>query len=44
MSIVDRLKCTWLSHRDLGQLFDRLLGHDESGFDVFLSVSGNDGT
>ena len=42
--MADRLKCTWLSHRDLGQLVDRLLGHDEPGFDIFWGVSGNDGT
>ena len=42
--MADRLKCTWLSHRDLSQLVDRLLGHDEPGFDVFWGVSGNDGT
>jgi len=42
--MADRLKCTWLSHRDLGQLVDRLLGHDEPGFDVYWGVSGNDGT
>lgn len=39
-----RLKCTWLSHRDLGQLIDRCLQHDAPGYDTFWGVSGNDGT
>lgn len=39
----DRLKCTLLSHRNLGQLVDLLLGHDERGFDIFWGVSDNDG-
>ena len=42
--LVDRLKCTWLSHRDLGQLVDRCLRDDAVDFDVFWGVSDNDGT
>jgi len=40
----DRLKCTWLSHRDLGQLVDLCLQDDTVEFDVFWGVSGNAGT
>lgn len=39
-----RLKCTWLSHRDLGQLVDRCLADESTVYDVFWGVSGNDGT
>lgn len=42
--MADRLKCTWLSHRDLGQLVDRCLQDDSVEYDVFWGVSGNDGT
>jgi len=42
--IADRLKCTWLSHRDLGQLVDRCLQDDTVEYDVFWGVSDNDGT
>lgn len=40
----DRLKCTWLSHRDLGHLVDRCLQDDGVEYDVFWGVSDNDGT
>jgi NAD+ dependent glucose-6-phosphate dehydrogenase len=42
--MADRLKCTWLSHRDLGQLVDRCLQDETVEYDVFWGVSGNDGT
>jgi len=42
--MADRLKCTWLSHRDLGQLVDRCLRDDTVEYDAFWGVSGNDGT
>ncbi|MFO8116177.1 MAG: NAD(P)-dependent oxidoreductase [Halorubrum sp.] len=42
--MVDRLKCTWLSHRDLGQLIDACLRDETVDYDVFWGVSGNDGT
>lgn len=42
--MADRLKCTWLSHRDLGQLVDRCLQDDSVEHDVFWGVSDNDGT
>lgn len=41
--MADRLKATWLSHRDLGQLVERCLRDDSVEFDVFWGVSGNDG-
>jgi nucleoside-diphosphate-sugar epimerase len=41
--MADRLKATWLSHRDLGQLIDRCLRDDSVDFDVFWGVSDNDG-
>lgn len=42
--MADRLKCTWLSHRDLGQLVDRCLQDETVDYDVFWGVSDNDGT
>ena len=42
--MADRLKCTWLSHRDLGRLVDRCLTDDTVTYDVFWGVSDNDGT
>lgn len=42
--MADRLKCTWLSHRDLGQLVDACLQDETVEYDVFWGVSGNDGT
>jgi len=42
--VTDRLKCTWLSHRDLGQLVDLCLQDDTVEYDVFWGVSDNDGT
>ena len=42
--LADRLKCTWLSHRDLGQLVDRCLQDDTVEYDVFWGVSDNRGT
>lgn len=41
--MADRLKATWLSHRDLGQLVERCLDDDTVDFDVFWGVSDNDG-
>jgi hypothetical protein len=42
--LADRLKCTWLSHRDLGQLVDCCLQDDSVDYDAFWGVSDNDGT
>ena len=42
--MADRLKCTWLSHRDLGQLVDACLQDETVNYDVFWGVSDNDGT
>lgn len=42
--MADRLACTWLSHRDLGQLVDRCLTDNTVTYDVFWGVSDNDGT
>lgn len=42
--LADRLKCTWLSHRDLAQLIDRCLQDETVGYDTFWGVSDNDGT
>lgn len=42
--MADRLKCTWLSHRDLGQLVDRCLRDETVEYDTFWGVSGNDGS
>ncbi|NIB98651.1 NAD(P)-dependent oxidoreductase [Halobacterium sp. R2-5] len=42
--VADRMKCTWLSHRDLGQLVDRCLQDETVDYDVFWGVSDNDGT
>jgi len=42
--MADRLKCTWLSQRDLGQLVDLCLQDDTIEYDVFWGVSDNDGT
>lgn len=39
---VERLKATWLSHRDLGQLFDLCLQDESVTFDIFYGVSDND--
>ncbi len=41
--MADRLKATWLSHRDLGQLVERCLLDDTVEFDIFWGVSGNAG-
>lgn len=41
--MVDRLKCTWLSRRDLVQLVDRCLQDETVTYDVFYGVSDNDG-
>jgi len=41
--MADRLKCTWLSHRDLRQLVDRCLQDDTVDYDTFWAVSDNDG-
>jgi nucleoside-diphosphate-sugar epimerase len=41
--MADRLKCTWLSHRDLTQLVDLCLQDETVDFDVFWAVSDNDG-
>ena len=41
--MADRLKCTWLSHRDLAQLVDLCLGDETVEFDVFWACSDNDG-
>ncbi len=40
--MADRLKATWLSHRDLGQLVEACLLDDTVDFDIFWGVSGND--
>lgn len=40
--MADRLKATWLSHRDLNQLVEACLTDDTVEFDVFWGVSGND--
>lgn len=42
--MADRLKSTWLSHRDLGRLVDACLRDDTVDYDVFWGVSDNDGT
>lgn len=42
--MVKRMKCTWLSHRDLGQLVDLCLQDDSVDFDIFWGVSDNDAT
>jgi hypothetical protein len=42
--LADRLKCTWLSHRDLGRLVDSCLQDDTVDYGVFWGVSNNDGT
>lgn len=42
--MVDRLKATWLSHRDLGQLVDQCLQDSTVDFDIFWGVSNNDAT
>ena len=42
--MADRLKCTWLSHRDLAQLVDLCLQDETVDYDVFWGVSDNDGT
>lgn len=42
--MADRLKCTWLSHRDLAQLIDLCLQDETVDYDVFWGVSDNDGT
>ncbi|MCD2205215.1 NAD-dependent epimerase/dehydratase family protein [Halobacterium sp. KA-6] len=39
-----RMKCTWFSHRDLGQLVSRCLEDDSVDFDIFWGVSGNEST
>lgn len=41
--MADRLKCTWLSHRDLAQLVDRCLQDETVNFDIFWACSDNDG-
>ncbi|MGM0605639.1 MAG: NAD-dependent epimerase/dehydratase family protein [Halobacteriota archaeon] len=41
--MADRLKATWLSHRDLAHLVDRCLQDETVTFDVFWGVSDNDG-
>ena len=41
--MADRLKCTWLSHRDLAQLVDRCLQDETVEYDVFWACSDNDG-
>jgi nucleoside-diphosphate-sugar epimerase len=41
--MADRLKCTWLSHRDLAQLVDLCLEDETVEFDVFWACSDNDG-
>jgi hypothetical protein len=41
--MADRLKCTWLSHRDLAQLVDCCLQDESVDFDVFWACSDNDG-
>lgn len=40
--MVDRMKCTWFSHRDLGQLVSLCLEDDSVDFDIFWGVSGNE--
>lgn len=42
--MADRMKCTWFSHRDLGQLVERCLQDDSVDFDIFWGVSGNEAT
>lgn len=42
--MADRLKCTWLSHRDLGQIIDLCLQDETVDYDTFWGVSDNDGT
>ncbi|WP_458190489.1 NAD-dependent epimerase/dehydratase family protein [Haladaptatus sp. NG-WS-4] len=42
--MAERLKATWLSHRDLGQLVDRCLQDETVDFDIFWGVSDNDAT
>lgn len=42
--MVDRMKCTWFSHRDLGQLVDLCLQDDSVDFDIFWGVSDNEAT
>ncbi len=41
--MADRLKCTWLSHRDLAQLVDRCLQDESVEFDIFWACSANEG-
>ena len=41
--MADRLKCTWLSHRDLAQLVDHCLQDETVNFDIFWACSDNDG-
>ncbi len=41
--MADRLKCTWLSHRDCAQLFECCLTDDSVNYGVFFAVSDNDG-
>ncbi|MCL7416555.1 MAG: NAD(P)-dependent oxidoreductase [Halalkalicoccus sp.] len=40
---VTRLKATWFSRRDLGQMVDRMLQDQSVTYDIFYGVSGNDG-
>ncbi|WP_436348676.1 NAD-dependent epimerase/dehydratase family protein [Natronorubrum sp. FCH18a] len=41
--MAERLKATWLSHRDLGDLVERCLTDETVEFDIFWGVSDNDG-
>lgn len=41
--MVNRLKCTWLSHRDLAQLIEKCLEDTSVKFDIFWACSDNDG-
>ena len=41
--MASRLKCTWLSHRDLAQLIEKCLHDNTVDFDIFWGVSDNDG-
>ncbi|WP_241768297.1 NAD(P)-dependent oxidoreductase [Haloferax sp. ATB1] len=42
--MVDRMKCTWFSHRDLGQMIDLCLQDESVEFDIFWGVSDNEAT
>lgn len=41
--VADRLKATWLSHRDLAQIVECCLDDESVEFDIFYALSDNDG-